>query len=135
VARGRTTIALREQCQDAIPLEWDGDEITVDVDIGCDADGRGPWPAADGRQSMTQLLCFDVEETAVLEVRVVSSSTSLDMRFAPVECGGPGSAEELGAKVVSATEGPVSLPFGPCLWQVTLSDDIDAAGAVSLADK
>ena len=131
-AEAPTTIALREQCQNSIPLEWDGDEITLDVDIGCDADGRGPWPAADGGQIMAESLCFEVEETAVLEVRVVSSSTSLDMRFAPVECGGPGSAEELGAKTVSPTEGPVSLPFGPCQWQVTLSDDIDAAGVVSL---
>lgn len=126
------SIDLHGRCHASIPLDWAGDGITVDVDIGCSAEGSGPWPTSDGRQTMTGSLCFEVEEAAELEVRVASSSTSLDVRFSSVECYGSGSAEEFGDKSISASNEPVLLPFGPCLWQVTLSDDIDAAGSVSL---
>lgn len=127
-----TEIALADQCANSIPLSWDGDELELELDLSCDADASGPWQTGDGGERVSRSLCFEVDELAELELSFVSDSPTLELELSIVECSAPGSSDALAPKVLGPTSEPISIPFAPCTWQGSITDDLDAGAPLQL---
>ena len=126
------SIVLDARCDHAIPLQWDGDAATLELDLACDAEGNGPWES-DGHESVSRSFCLAFETSGTFEVELQADSDSTTLTMSSVECYGPASLEAHAGKSVRPSAAAQAIEFAPCLWQGAISDELDNAGHVRLS--